>query len=481
MPQSGQVLATSGSVESWAHLAVPSDEASHAETPESIERHSVSVQTQRYVCSVCDVSTVDMGTCMGSNVEMHDVDSQTTVHLPNTQTNVLWHPTCLSPIIDAVSELATEDSVDSDDEVFTGPGVDDIDFMGIEGDTTVDSSVVGVDIVGDGGHESTEPPRTCDLGILPESLGDVVFTQFGESKTQGNPTPIFKSEHFDSISETTLQNQDGESKSSENFHFDNVKAVFTFIWMMLMVMTQVSKGESAEIEPEIVGDDFHELTEYLEGSEEISKVELGFVGIFMNWIYKVLGTNPDSKLFIGTEPSVHDSLKIGIDIDSLPDKAESAKPRYVMRNGKRVRLRRGVTVDSGAASNVMPRRMVRNKQKIRPSAASIRGVHYIAANNGRIANEGEVDFEFITEEGHYEMMVMQIAEVNKALGSVSYMTDMGYRVIFDRDEKTGVDMSRMEHKATGRTTRFRREKNIWVLDAYAKDGEIISEPFVRQP
>ena len=74
-----------------------------------------------------------------------------------------------------------------------------------------------------------------------------------------------------------------------------------------------------------------------------------------------------------------------------------------------------------------------------------------------------------------------VAEVNKALGSVSYMTDMGYRVIFDRDEKTGVDMSRMEHKATGRTTRFRREKNIWVLDAYAKDGEIISEPFVRQP
>ena len=79
------------------------------------------------------------------------------------------------------------------------------------------------------------------------------------------------------------------------------------------------------------------------------------------------------------------------------------------------------------------------------------------------------------------MMVMHTAEVNKAPGSVSYMTDMGFRVIFDRDEKTGVDMSRMEHKATGRTTRFRREKNIWVLDAYAKDGEIISEPFVRQP
>ena len=59
-------------------------------------------------------------------------------------------------------------------------------------------------------------------------------------------------------------------------------------------------------------------------------------------------------------------MKIGIDIDSVPDKAESAKARLVMRNGKRVRLGRGITVESGAASNVMPRRMVRNKQKIRP-------------------------------------------------------------------------------------------------------------------
>ena len=105
----------------------------------------------------------------------------------------------------------------------------------------------------------------------------------------------------------------------------------------------------------------------------------------------------------------------------------------------------------------------------------------MAANNSRIANEGEVDVEFITEEGHCEMMVMQIAEVNKTLGSFSYMTNMGFRVVFDRDEETGVDMSRMEHKRTGRTTRLRREKNVWVLDAYAKDGEIISVPFVRQP
>ena len=260
------------------------------------------------------------------------------------------------------------------------------------------------------------------------------------------------------------------------------QAISPFILMVVMVMMQMGDAKSAEIEPEIDEDDFRELTMYLEDSEgEKSKDKLGIMGLIMKWIHWGIGDHPDDKLFIEPKSSSRDSLKIGIDIDSVPDKPVSTKAKFVMRNGKRVRLRRGVTVDSGAASNVMPRRMVRNKQKIRPSPASIRGVHYVAANNGRIANEGEVDFDFITEEGHAEMMVMQIAEVNKALGSVSYMVGPGFKIVFDRDEKTGVDMSRMEHKRTGRTTRFRREKNIWVLDAYAKDGEIVSEPFVRQP
>ena len=142
-------------------------------------------------------------------------------------------------------------------------------------------------------------------------------------------------------------------------------------------------------------------------------------------------------------------------------------------------------MDSGAANNVMPRRMVRNKTKIRPSAASVRGVHYVAANNGRIPNEGEVEFDFETEDGQPEMLVMQIAEVNKALGSVSYMVDHEFKVVFDKDEATGTDLSMMIHKPTGRTTRFRREKNVWILDAYVQDGRVVSVPadtsFPRQP
>ena len=93
--------------------------------------------------------------------------------------------------------------------------------------------------------------------------------------------------------------------------------------------------------------------------------------------------------------------------------------RAKMVAGRRLKLRRGVTMDSGAANNVMPRRMVRNKEKIRPSAASRRGVHYVASNNGRMANEGEFGFKFTTTEGSEEEMVFQVAEVSKALASVS--------------------------------------------------------------
>ena len=92
-------------------------------------------------------------------------------------------------------------------------------------------------------------------------------------------------------------------------------------------------------------------------------------------------------------------------------------------------------MDSGAADNVMPRRMVRGKfNKIRPSPGQRAGVHYLAANNARIANEGEAEFNFQTAEGDDEAWVFQIAAVSKVLCAVSYLVDHGMRAIFDKDE-----------------------------------------------
>ena len=69
-----------------------------------------------------------------------------------------------------------------------------------------------------------------------------------------------------------------------------------------------------------------------------------------------------------------------------------------------------------------------------------------------------------------EIVTMQIAQVNKALGSVAYFVDRGYQVVSDKDDETGEDVSRMTHKASGRVSKFRRERNIWILDAFTRSN-----------
>ena len=166
-----------------------------------------------------------------------------------------------------------------------------------------------------------------------------------------------------------------------------------------------------------------------------------------------------------SEPSVHGDAEGELELLSV----ESG----------RIKLRRGITMDSGAARNVMPRKMVRDKSQIRPSEGSKRGAHYVAANNGRIPNEGEYDFAFFTSEGVPETMTFQIAEVNKALGSISYLVDHGYRVVFDRNPVSGRDMSCMTHKESNKVSRFRRDRNVWVLDAAVGRDKITEAPFQR--
>ena len=135
-------------------------------------------------------------------------------------------------------------------------------------------------------------------------------------------------------------------------------------------------------------------------------------------------------------------------------------------------MARGITVDSGAADNVLPRRMVRGKNnKIRPSAASRAGVHYVTASANRIPNEGETDLKFFTSEGKDCNWLFHVAEVNKVLASVSYLVDGNHRVVFDKDEKTGQDLSCIINKATGEEVKMRRDNNVWVIDAYVDEDE----------
>ena len=144
----------------------------------------------------------------------------------------------------------------------------------------------------------------------------------------------------------------------------------------------------------------------------------------------------------------------------------------------RMRLKRGITMDSGAHHNVMPRRLARGK--VRPSPGPRRGMNYVSASKCRIPNEGETDFEFTTTEGFDESWEFQIAEVNKALAAVSDRVDHAYRVVFDKDMDTGRDLSYMLHKPTSRIIKMTRINNVWIVEAIVDIPKNNSSSFTRR-
>ena len=140
---------------------------------------------------------------------------------------------------------------------------------------------------------------------------------------------------------------------------------------------------------------------------------------------------------------------------------------------RRYRLKRGLTADSGAGDSVIPKRMV-NAKKIRPSAGSRRGLHYVSATDHRIPNVGEISLVFQTDEGHTETIVFQVADVNKPLMSISDRVDHRCRVVFDQDDETGVDLSHIYNKKTKKTMKLNRVGKVWVLDCTVT-SDFISE------
>ena len=153
-----------------------------------------------------------------------------------------------------------------------------------------------------------------------------------------------------------------------------------------------------------------------------------------------------------------------------PEKFDDIKTGAIKTVGKKkLGLKRGITMDTGAHHSVMPKRMA-GKQNILVSPGSKRGMCYVAAGNERIKNEGEITFDFESVEGHKESFVFQIAAVNKALGSAAYMVDHAFRVVYDKDMETNEDLSYMIHTPTKRAFKFRGEKNVWILEAMIAAG-----------
>ena len=58
--------------------------------------------------------------------------------------------------------------------------------------------------------------------------------------------------------------------------------------------------------------------------------------------------------------------------------------------------------------------------------------------------------------------------------------DNGCRVVFDKDEETGQDLSYIYNKRTKKVIKLRRERNVWILDAVVSADSVETEGFSRQ-
>jgi hypothetical protein len=124
-----------------------------------------------------------------------------------------------------------------------------------------------------------------------------------------------------------------------------------------------------------------------------------------------------------------------------------------------VKIRKGLTVDSGAADHVMPVGWLIMFIVLK-SIGSIKGVHYVAADGTRIANVGQQLIRFMTIDGTWTEIMFQLAAIHKPLISVSKLNETGYKVVFDEDK------SYILHKKTKKVIHMRKERGVFVIDAY---------------
>jgi hypothetical protein len=116
-----------------------------------------------------------------------------------------------------------------------------------------------------------------------------------------------------------------------------------------------------------------------------------------------------------------------------------------------IKIKKGLTVDSGAADHVMPIGWLLMFLVVK-SIGSIRGLHYVAADGTRIPNVGQQLVKFMTLDGTWTELMFQIAAINKPLVSVSKLNEAGYKVVFDENN------SYIMHKKTKRVIKMKKER-----------------------
>ena len=128
-----------------------------------------------------------------------------------------------------------------------------------------------------------------------------------------------------------------------------------------------------------------------------------------------------------------------------------------------------VTVDSGAYNTVGPVKAATHF-KIEPTKASQTGQHYWAANGSTIRNYGQRIVSGSNESGKQVSLPIQVADVDKVLGSVREMVNVGNRVVFDKGPD-GKCCSYVEHKPTGHKTAIHERDGKFQFDLKIPKGK----------
>ena len=136
----------------------------------------------------------------------------------------------------------------------------------------------------------------------------------------------------------------------------------------------------------------------------------------------------------------------------------------VVKEGAWLRIRNGMTMDSGSSVFVMPTGWL-EMFDLRESVGSRKGQTYIAAaKDGKpIANEGEKTIKFYAKpnkNAQKRKLTFQVAKVNKMLASVAGFCDADNEVIFRKHG--GI----IRGLSNGEITPFRRHGNIYLMDAF---------------
>ena len=128
-----------------------------------------------------------------------------------------------------------------------------------------------------------------------------------------------------------------------------------------------------------------------------------------------------------------------------------------------------LTADTGACDTVIPKAMCASIP-IMASLQSLRGMEYEVANGESIPNLGERRCLMWTEDAKSVKHInMQVADVHKALLSLSRCADMGFESRFGRTMGALID------EDTGEVIPLRRKGNLYVLRCWLK-----AAPFGRQ-